>query len=262
MDACAVTSLWSESVSEYIIEDCILRKKTVSLAIEVPISQEVERCQLILCYSPFCADLSPQKVIMSEAKDSGKLRDTDAELVAFNGEVDGGFIPIATSSSGAELSYQLRVLFLIHAKDIKYSKRVSLGDYFVEQWITLVLHIGPINVELWGNRILLFLDNCEIPISLEVVPEMEIMQLGGPIKWILIMADHGLIFSQSEVRRPARIAMIHSSQDVFKARLEWALNFLNFISNLCISCGCRSTTISDPLCFLIGLGGACFTSAG
>jgi hypothetical protein len=58
---------------------------------------------------------------------------TNAELVAFNGEVDGGFIPIATSpSSGTKLSYQLYVPFLIHAKDIKYSKRVSFGDYFVE----------------------------------------------------------------------------------------------------------------------------------
>jgi hypothetical protein len=113
---------------------------------------------------------------VSETKDSGNLCDTDAELVAFNGEVDGGFIPIATSpSSGVQLRYQLRVPFLIHSKDIKYSKRVSLGDYFVEQWITLVLHIGPINVELWGNRILLFLDNCEIPISLEVVPKIVIM---------------------------------------------------------------------------------------
>jgi hypothetical protein len=73
--------------------------------------------------------------------------------VAFNGEVDGGFIPIATlPSSGAKLSYQLRVPFLIHAKEIKYSKRVSLGDYLVQHWITLVLHIGPINVELWGNK--------------------------------------------------------------------------------------------------------------
>jgi hypothetical protein len=256
-----VTSLWSESVSEYIVEDCILGKKIVSLTIEVLTSMEVERCQLILCYSPFSADLSPQKVIVSEAKDSGKLRDTKAELVAFNGEVDGGFIPIATSpSSGAELSYQPHVPFLIHAKDIKYSKRVSLGDYFIEHWIMLVLHIGPINVELWGNKILLFLDNYEIPITLEVVPEMVIMQLGGPIKWILITADHGLIFSQSEVHRPTGMAMIHSSKGVIKARLEWALNFLNLISRPCISCSCRSTTLIDPCCFLISLGGACFTS--
>jgi hypothetical protein len=118
---------------EYIVEDCILRKKTVSLAIEVLISQEVERCQLIFCYCLLSANLSPKKVIVSEAKDSGKLRDTNADLVAFNGEVDDGFIPIATSpSSGAELSYQLRVSFLILAKDIKYSKRVSFGNYLVE----------------------------------------------------------------------------------------------------------------------------------
>jgi hypothetical protein len=103
---------------------------------------------------------------VSEAKDSGKLRDTNAELMAFNGEVDGGFTPIATlPRSGAELSYLLCVVFLIHAKDIKYSKRVSLGDYLIEHFIMLVLHIGSINVELWGNRIFPFLDNCEIPIS-------------------------------------------------------------------------------------------------
>jgi hypothetical protein len=99
----------------------------MSLTIEVLISREVERCQLILCYNPFSADLSPQKVIVSKAKDSEKLCDTNAELVVFNREVDGGFIPIATSpSSGAELSYQLHVPFLIQAKDNKYSKRVSL----------------------------------------------------------------------------------------------------------------------------------------
>jgi hypothetical protein len=97
----------------------------MSLAMEVLISWEVEGCQVIFRYCPLSANLSPEKVIVSEAKDSGKLHDTNAKLVAFNGEVDGGFIPIATSpSSGAELSYQL----LIHAKDIKYSKIVSPSD--------------------------------------------------------------------------------------------------------------------------------------
>jgi hypothetical protein len=163
---------------EYIVEDCILGKKTVSLAIEVLISWEVERCQLIFRYCPLSANLNPKKVIMSEAKDSGKLHDTNAELVAFNGEVDGGFVPIATSpSSGAKLSCQLRVPFLIHAKDIKYFKRVSFGNDLVEHWTTLVLHVGPINIELRGNRILLFLDNCEILIRLEITPETVIMQL-------------------------------------------------------------------------------------
>jgi hypothetical protein len=60
---------------------------------------------------------------MSETEDSLKLHDIDAELVAFNGEVDGGLIPIVTSpSSGAKLSYQLRVPVLIHVKNIKNSK--------------------------------------------------------------------------------------------------------------------------------------------
>jgi hypothetical protein len=70
---------------------------------------------------------------MSEAKDSGKFHNTNTELVAFNGEVDGRLISIATSpSSRPELSYQLRVPILIHAKDIKYSKRMGLGNDFVE----------------------------------------------------------------------------------------------------------------------------------
>jgi hypothetical protein len=54
----AVTSLWSEIVAEYIVEDCILGKKTVSLAIEVLISRVVERCQLIFGYCPLSANLS------------------------------------------------------------------------------------------------------------------------------------------------------------------------------------------------------------
>jgi hypothetical protein len=69
----------------------------VSLAIEVLISRVVERCQLIFCYCPLSANLISKKVIVSDAKDSGKLHATNAELVAFNGEVNGGFIPIATS---------------------------------------------------------------------------------------------------------------------------------------------------------------------
>jgi hypothetical protein len=70
---------------------------------------------------------------------------------------------------------------------------VSLSNDLVEHWITLVLHIGLINIELWGNRILPFFDHCEIPISLEIVLEMVIMQLDSPIKWILITVYHGLI---------------------------------------------------------------------
>jgi hypothetical protein len=55
------------------------------------------------------------------------------ELVAFDAEVDCGLIPISTSpSSGAELSYQFRVLVLIHAKNIKDPKRLSFGDDLVE----------------------------------------------------------------------------------------------------------------------------------
>jgi hypothetical protein len=105
MDASVVTSLWSESVAEYVIENSILGKQTVSFAIGVLNSQVVEWSQLILCYSPFSANLSLQKVIVGQSKDSRKLRDTDIELVAFNAEVDGGIIPISTSPrSETELS--------------------------------------------------------------------------------------------------------------------------------------------------------------
>jgi hypothetical protein len=143
----------------------------VSLAIEVLIFWIVERCQLIFCYGPFSDNLIPKKVIVSQTKDSREVHDTYTESVAFNAEVDGGLIPISTSpSSRTKLSYQLCVPILIQAKDIKYSKRVSLGNDRVEHWITLVLHIGTINIELWGNKTLPFLDHCEIPISLEIVP--------------------------------------------------------------------------------------------
>jgi hypothetical protein len=142
-----VTSLWSESVAENIVEDHILKKKTVSLAIEILISRIVERCQLIFYYGPFSDNLIPKKVIVSQTEDSREVHDTYTESVAFNVEVDNGLIPISTSpSSGIELSCQLCVQILIQAKDIKYSKRVSLGNDLVEHWITLILHIGPINI--------------------------------------------------------------------------------------------------------------------
>jgi hypothetical protein len=148
----------------------------VSLAIEVLISQIVERCQLIFSYGPFSDNLIPKKVIVSQTEESREVHDTYTKLMAFNAEVDGGLISISTSpNSGTELSYQLCVPIFIQANDIKYSKRGSLGNDLVEHWITLVLHIGPINIELWGNRILPFLDHCEIPTSLEIVLETVIM---------------------------------------------------------------------------------------
>jgi hypothetical protein len=118
---------------ENIVEDRILRKKNVSLAIEVLISWIVERCQLIFYYAPFSDNLIPKKVIVSQTEDSREVHDTYTESMAFNAKVDGGLIPISTSpSSGTELSYQLCVPILIQAKDIKYSKRVSLGNDLVE----------------------------------------------------------------------------------------------------------------------------------
>jgi hypothetical protein len=95
----------------------------MSFAIVVLISRVVEWSQLILRYSPFSADLSPQKVIVGQSKDSRKLLDTDIALVAFNAEVDGGIIPISTSpNSETKLSEQFCVPVLIHAKNIKSSK--------------------------------------------------------------------------------------------------------------------------------------------
>jgi hypothetical protein len=71
--------------------------------------------------------------MVNEAKDSGKFYNTNTELVAFNGEVHGRLISIATPPrSRAELSYQLHVPILIYTKDIKYSKRMGLGNDFVE----------------------------------------------------------------------------------------------------------------------------------
>jgi hypothetical protein len=102
MDASVVTSLWSESVAEYVVENSILGKQIVSFAIPVLISRVVEWSQHILRYSPFSADLSPQEVTIGQSKDR-KLLDTNIDLIAFNAEVDGRIIPISASpSSGVE----------------------------------------------------------------------------------------------------------------------------------------------------------------
>jgi hypothetical protein len=57
--------LRSESVLEYVVEDSILWKQTVSFARGVLISWVVERCQLIFCYDSFSANFSSHKVIVS-----------------------------------------------------------------------------------------------------------------------------------------------------------------------------------------------------
>jgi hypothetical protein len=101
-------------VAEYVVEDSILRKETVTFAIGAFISRVVERCQLIFHCGSFSVDFGPHKVIVSQSKDSRKFHDLDMELAAFDAEVDGGFIPISTSpSSGAELSYQFHIPVLI-----------------------------------------------------------------------------------------------------------------------------------------------------
>jgi hypothetical protein len=80
----------------------------------------------------------------------------------------------------------------------------------MEHKIMLVLHVGLINIELWGDGILPILDNSVVPIDLEVVPKPVIMNLRGPIIRILIFIYHGLIFSSYEVCRSARVSLIHS----------------------------------------------------
>jgi hypothetical protein len=49
---------------EYVVEDNILGKETLSFAIGALISRVVERGQLIFYYSPLSANLIPHKVIM------------------------------------------------------------------------------------------------------------------------------------------------------------------------------------------------------
>jgi hypothetical protein len=51
---------------------------------------------------PLSDDFMPMQVIGSQSEDSRKLCDTKTESVAFNTEVDGGLIPIATSPSSEQ----------------------------------------------------------------------------------------------------------------------------------------------------------------
>jgi hypothetical protein len=105
------------------------------------------------------------QVIGGQSEDNGKLRDTSPVSVAFNAEVDGGLITIPTSpSSGTELGDELCVAILIHTKYVKNSKHLSLGDDLIEHMITFLLHIGPINIQLWSDGILPILDDREVPI--------------------------------------------------------------------------------------------------
>jgi hypothetical protein len=133
----------------------------------------------------------PMQVIGSQLEDSRKLCDTKTESLAFNAEVDGGLIPITTPpSSGTELSDQFYVPVLKDAKNIKDVKCLSFGEDLVEHWITLLLHIRPINIQLWSARILSVLDDGEVPIHLEVAPKPMVMKLSGPLIRIIIPDYH------------------------------------------------------------------------
>jgi hypothetical protein len=150
------------------------------------------------------------QVIGGQSEDSRKFRDTKTKSVALNAEVDGGIIAISTPpSSGTELSNQLSVSVLKHPKHVKDPRCLSFVDDYVEHYITLLLHIGPINIELRSDRILLILDDGEVPICLNVAPKPMIMQFGGPLIKVVIPIDHGLVFSSCIICSPSRVMTIH-----------------------------------------------------
>jgi hypothetical protein len=60
----------------------------------------------------------------------------------------------------------------------------------MEHRITLLLHIVPVNIQLGGDGIFLLLDDGEVSIGFEVVPEPMVMKLSGPIIRIFISVDH------------------------------------------------------------------------
>jgi hypothetical protein len=100
------------------------------------------------------------KIIVGQSKNSGKLCDKQFKSVAFNAEVENSIITIATPpSGGTKLSYQVRVLVLIHTKQVTNSKPLSLGDNLMEHKIMLLLHIVPVNIQLRGDEIFSILDD-------------------------------------------------------------------------------------------------------
>jgi hypothetical protein len=69
-------------------------------------------------------------------------------------------------------------------------KCLSLGDNLLEHRIMLPLHVEPIDIQLLGNVVLPILDDCEVPIGMEVVPKPVIVKLSGPIIRIFMLIDH------------------------------------------------------------------------
>jgi hypothetical protein len=53
----------------------------------VLVPRKVEWCQLIFRYSPLGVDLCPMKVIVSQCKYSGELRDSQFKPVDFKAEI-------------------------------------------------------------------------------------------------------------------------------------------------------------------------------
>jgi hypothetical protein len=145
----------------------------------------------------------------------------------------------------------------METKNIKYPKPLILGDNFLKHGISLVLHIGPIHIQLLSYWILPVLDHCEVPICLEVIPKPVIVKLGGPFIGVFMSVDHGLIFSPCEVRRSARVMTIHSSKGVLIISSKSTLNLLNYVNRSCFS---DSLALGHICSFLISLGGTCITS--
>jgi hypothetical protein len=66
----------------------------------------------------------------------------------------------------------------------------DFGSAAIERMITFLLHIGPVNVQLWTDGIFPILDAGEVPISLEVSPKPMVMKLSGPLIGIFIPVYH------------------------------------------------------------------------
>jgi hypothetical protein len=137
---------------------------------------------------------------------------------------------------------------------------MSLADNLLEHMITLPLHAGPIDIQLWGNGVLSILDDYEVPIGLEVVSKPVIVKLSGPIIKIFMLIDHWMIFSPCEVCRFVRVTTIHSSKGVLIVCPKWTLNLLNNVTSPFFSCLMDSLTLSHICSFLIIVGGAHITS--
>jgi hypothetical protein len=79
---------------------------------------------------------------------------------------------------------------LIHSKQIKDSKPLSLGDDLIEHRITLLVHIVLVHIQLRGDVILPIFDDGEVPTVLEVAPKPMVMKLSGPLIGVIISVDH------------------------------------------------------------------------